>query len=267
MTFSGGYMGRILRINLTTRKSSFESVNETEVQQLLGGRGLAAKYYYDEIGPDVQPLSAENKLIFMTGPLTGVRLPSTPKFQLATKSPNTGIYLCANSSGQFGSYLKKAGFDGLIIEGRAEDWAYLQIIDDQVSFHEAGPLQGLGNSEAQKVLKHSIEKGSASALTIGPAGEKLVHLACINVDARFFGRGGAGAVMGSKKLKGIVIQGTGTVPVADPEQVHKIFRDGVAMLKDSRASHTKYGTAQFVEVLNDLVFKRIKLPPDEGEDS
>lgn len=245
-------MGRILRINLTTRKSSFESVNETEVQQLLGGRGLAAKYYYDEIGPDVQPLSAENKLIFMTGPLTGVRLPSTPKFQLATKSPNTGIYLCANSSGQFGSYLKKAGFDGLIIEGRAEDWAYLQIIDDQVSFHEAGPLQGLGNSEAQKVLKHSIEKGSASALTIGPAGEKLVHLACINVDARFFGRGGAGAVMGSKKLKGIVIQGTGTVPVADPEQVHKIFRDGVAMLKDSRASHTKYGTAQFVEVLNDL---------------
>jgi aldehyde:ferredoxin oxidoreductase len=243
MTFNGGYLGRVLRIDLGNRTSSCEEVKEIEFRQLLGGRGLAARYYYEEIGSEVQPLSADNKLIFMTGPLTGVRLPSTPKFQLATKSPNTGIYLCANSSGQFGPYLKKAGFDGLIVEGRAEEWSYVKIVDGRVSFHEAEALLGLSNSEAQKVLKQSIKKGSASAMTIGPAGEKLVHLACINVDARFFGRGGGGAVMGSKKLKGIVIQGTGTIPVADPAEVQRIFKDGVAMLKDSRA---------FVEVLNDL---------------
>jgi len=252
MSLNGGYLGRILRINLSTQTSSQEPVEELELLKLLGGRGLAAKYYYDEIGANVRPLGKENKLIFMTGPLTGVRLPSTPKFQLATKSPNTGIYLCANSSGQFGPYLKKGGFDGLIIEGCAREWTTLKIEDGQVSFHGADHLLGLGNTEAQAALKHNAGQGSASALTIGPAGEKLVRLACINVDARFFGRGGAGAVMGSKKLKGIVIRGTGTIPVADPDAVQKTFREGVAMLKVSRAAHTKYGTPQFVEVLNDL---------------
>ncbi|UCF96459.1 MAG: aldehyde ferredoxin oxidoreductase family protein [Spirochaetaceae bacterium] len=252
MRFNGGYLGRILRINLSTRTSSQEPLKELDLLKLLGGRGLAAKYYYEEIGPQVRPLGEENKLIFMTGPLTGLRLPSTPKFQLATKSPNTGIYLCANSSGQFGPYLKRCGFDGLIIEGSSKDWIYVSIVDEKVSFHAADRLVGFNNSAAQKALKQTLEIGPASALTIGPAGEKLVHLACINVDARFFGRGGAGAVMGSKKLKGIVIQGTGTIPVADPHEVQRIFREGVAMLKDSRASHTEYGTAQFVEVLNEL---------------
>ncbi len=244
-------MGRVLRIDLSTRRVGSEALNLEEVRLLLGGRGLAAKYYYDEIGPGVAPLSSENKLIFVTGPLTGVRLPATTKFQLATKSPNTGIYLCTNSSGSFGPYLKKAGFDGLIIEGQSDDWVYLTIVDGRVGFHDARPMLGASTVESQKALRESLGQGSA-ALSIGPAGENLVALACIGVDGRFFGRGGAGAVMGWKRLKGVAVRGSAEIPVADSESVKNLFKTAVANLKETRAVHAKYGTLQFLESLNEL---------------
>jgi aldehyde:ferredoxin oxidoreductase len=260
---NGGYMGRILRIDLSTQSAHTEALREAEVKALLGGRGLAAKYYYDEIGPEVEPLSAENKLIFMTGPVTGVRLPTSTKFQLATKSPATGIYLCTNSSGEFGPYLKRAGFDGLIVEGRAAEWTYVSIVDDRVTFLDATALIGTGTSECQRALKEKAKKDdsagaggskalSAASLSVGPAGERAVALSCIGVDERFFGRGGPGAVMGWKRLKGIVVQGSGAIPVADEAAVKEIYRAAAANLKDSRASHTEYGTVQFVESLNEL---------------
>jgi len=252
---SGGYMGRVLRIDLSKRQARTESLREAEVRALLGGRGLAAKYYYDEIGPEVEPLSAENKLIFMTGPVTGVRLPTSTKFQLATKSPATGIYLCTNSSGEFGPYLKRAGFDGLIVEGRAAEWTYVSILDGRVEFHDAAPLLGTSTSECQRLLKKPLAGANAkgaAALSIGPAGERAVALSCIGVDERFFGRGGPGAVMGWKRLKGIVVQGSGTIPVADQAAVKELYRAAAANLKGSRASHTEYGTPQFVESLNEL---------------
>jgi aldehyde:ferredoxin oxidoreductase len=114
-----GYCGKLLRVNLAARTSSVEPLKEAEVTTLLGGRGIAAKYYHDEIGAGVDALGAENKIFFMTGPLTGTPLVSTTKFQLATKSPETRMYLCSNCGGDFGPQLKQAGFDGLIIEGRA----------------------------------------------------------------------------------------------------------------------------------------------------
>jgi aldehyde:ferredoxin oxidoreductase len=173
--FKGGYLGKILRVHLTTKKYTVEALQEEDLLKLLGGRGIAAKMYYREIGPEVKPLDPENKLIFMTGPLTGVKLPSTTKFQLATKSPETGIYLCSNCGGDFGPQLKQCGFDGLIIEGRADDWTYLEIRDGDVKFGDARSMKGMSTHETLEALKNSFGDKRAAALSIGPAAERLVR--------------------------------------------------------------------------------------------
>ncbi len=252
MEFTGGYMGQILRIDLSNQKTTIEPLHFKETSALLGGRGVGAKIYYDEIDPGTDPLSPDNKIIFMTGPLTGTRLPCSTKFQLTTKSPVTGIYLCSNSSGNFGPYLKKAGFDGVIIEGKARNWTYITINDADVAFHDARHLSGLTTFETQDALTGSMGTAPAAALSIGPAGEKNIRLACISVDGRFFGRGGAGAVMGSKLLRGIAVHGYGTVPVADSRTVKELLPEAARILKDSRASLTESGTAMYVEPINEL---------------
>jgi aldehyde:ferredoxin oxidoreductase len=250
--FAGGYLGRLLRVNLSTRESCVEEAQEADALRFLGGRGLAAKRYFEEIGPQVGPLEAANKLFFFTGPLTGVPLPSTTKFQLATRSPETGLYLCSNSSGDLGPQLKRCGFDGLVIEGQAAAWTYLLIRDGEVTFGDARPLQGLPTNQARQALLEAIGDGKAAALSIGPAAERLVRFSYINVDERAFGRGGPGAVLASKRLKGIAVVGSGRVPVADEGRVAEICREAIAILRQTRANHTRYGTAQYVEVINAL---------------
>jgi len=250
--FKGGYMGKILRVNLSSKKYSVEDLNEDEVQFLLGGRGLAAKKYYDEIGPEVDPLGSENKMFFMTGPLTGVRLPSTTKFQLSTKSPETGVYLCSNCGGEFGPQLKRSGFDGLIIEGAASSWTYLTIKDGKVDFCDASSWKGLDSNATLQKLREAIGEKRAGVMSIGPAAESLVRISYINVDTRAFGRGGPGAVFGSKKLKGIAVKGTNKIALADEDRVLQIWKDAVKELRTSRANHTKYGTAQYIEPINEL---------------
>jgi aldehyde:ferredoxin oxidoreductase len=248
--FTGGYLGKILRVNLTTKSVSEEIVNPEHFKKYLGGRGLAARYYYDEITADVDPLSADNKIILMTGPITGVRLPTSTKFQLATKSPISGSYLCTNSSGDFGPYMKMGGHDGLIIEGACTDWSYLKIVDGKIEFLDASPLLGLNTVETEQKLKSTIEKGRKAALCIGPSGENLNCLASVVVDSRFFGRGGSGAVMGSKKLKGIILQGNGSIPVADGDLMKEVNKTAIEDLKVSRASIKEFGTPQLVEMIN-----------------
>lgn len=248
--FKGGYLGKLLRINLSTQTVSTESIKHEDFEKYLGGRGLAAKYYYDEIGPYVEPLSAENKLIFVTGPITGLKLPTSTKFQLSTKSPISGHYLCSNSSGSFGPYLKMGGFDALIIEGEADDWTYLKIKDGEVSFQSAEKYLGMDTVETEKTLKEEAETKRTSVMCIGSSGEEQNHLASIIVDTRFFGRGGGGAVMGAKKLKAVTITGTGTIPVADREMMKELNKMALADLKVSRASISKYGTHQLVEAIN-----------------
>jgi len=250
--FKGGYSGRIMRVNLSSRSSRIEELNEKEVKKLLGGRGLAAKKYYDEIPSSISPFDTENKLFFFTGPLTGVRLPSTTKFQLSTKSPETGIYLCSNCGGNFGPQLKQCGFDGLIIEGKADEWTYLFIRDGEVSFGDARPWEGLTTDKAREKFGEIIKNKHAGIMTIGPAGEKLISLSCINVDTRAFGRGGGGAVMGSKKLKAIGVIGSGKIPVADEDKINEIRKKAIEELRETRANHTKYGTPQYIEVINEL---------------
>jgi aldehyde:ferredoxin oxidoreductase len=252
MKYSGAYLGNILRVNLSSKSSTIETIDEKRIEKLLGGRGLAAKLYYDEVGPGVKPFDPENKLFFMTGPLTGVKLPSTTKFQLATKSPETGIYMCSNCGGDFGPQLKMAGFDGLIVEGAADDWTYLTIRDGEVGFHDGRELKGMTTHEALERLREALGDKRASALTIGPAAERLVKISYICVDTRAFGRGGAGAVLGSKKLKGIVLRGTAAIPVADQGKIDAIRKQAIAILRKTRANHTKFGTPQYIEIINEL---------------
>ena len=250
--FAGGYLDKILRIDLSGRKHSVERLRENEVAKLLGGRGLAAKMYYDEVGPEVRPFARTNKVFLVTGPLTGVRLPSTTKIGLSTKSPETGMYLCANSGGDFGPQLKFCGFDGLVIEGQADDWTYVLIRDDQVTFGDARSWLGLTTVETQEALREAIGDGRAGKLSVGPAAERLVRFSYTNVDNRAIGRGGSGAVLGSKRLKGIAVLGSGTITVAASERVREIRRAAIQELRESRANHTQYGTPQYIEIINEL---------------
>ncbi|MBN2324501.1 MAG: aldehyde ferredoxin oxidoreductase family protein [Spirochaetes bacterium] len=250
--FKGAYMGKILRVDLTKKASRTEDLKGEDLKLLLGGRGLGAKIYYDEIGPDVDPFDERNKVIFMTGPLTGVRLPSTTKFQLATKSPETGRYLCSNCGGDFGPQLKRAGYDGLIVEGSSDDWTSIIIKDGDVSFIDASSWKGFNSDITLQRLKDSIGDARAGCMSIGPAAERLVRISFINVDNRAFGRGGAGGVLGAKRLKGIAVKGSGRVPVADPERVNQIWKEAVKDLRTSRANHTKYGTPQYIEAINEF---------------
>jgi aldehyde:ferredoxin oxidoreductase len=250
--FDGGYTGKILRINLSAKKYQIEPLKENEVLKLLGGRGLAAKSYYDEIAPQIKSFDPDNKIFFFTGPLTGVALPSTTKFQLSTKSPETGRYLCSNCGGNFGPQLKTAGYDALIIEGRAEEWTYITIKNETVTFGDAAEWQGKSTTDTLDLLHEAIGEKTAGVLSIGPAAERLVRISYINVDTRAFGRGGAGAVLGSKRLKGIAVFGSNKIPVADKEEINQIRKAAIENLRNTRANHTKYGTAQYIEVINEL---------------
>ncbi len=250
--FEGGYLGKILRIDLSKKQYHTGPLQKDEVLKLLGGRGLAAKRYYDEINAQVKPFDPENKLFFFTGPLTGLSLPSTTKFQLSTKSPETGRYLCSNCGGNFGPQLKAAGYDGLIIEGQATEWTYIIIKNETVTFGDAAEWQGKATTETLDLLQEAIGDKNAGVLSIGPAAERLVRISYINVDSRAFGRGGAGAVLGSKRLKGIAVRGSNKIPVANKERIDQIRKAAIKNLRNTRANHTKYGTAQYIEVINEL---------------
>ena len=246
-----GYCGKICRVDLTRRSMRVEPLAERRIERFLGARGIAARYFSEEIGPEVDALAPQNKVIFFTGPLTGT-LDAATRVQLATKSAETGIYLCSNSGGGLGPQLKRAGVDGLILEGKADELSWISIEDGRIGFHDARAWKGFSSDRTLQELRAALGGASEGAAAIGPAGERLVRFACVNADGRAFGRGGAGAVMGSKNLKGIVVRGTGAVPVADPIRVGEAARAAVEDLKSSRASYTKFGSAQFVEPMNYL---------------
>ena len=250
--FKGGIIGKLLRVNLTNQTFQTETIKAQLHEHLIGGRGVAAKYYYDEIGPKVTPLSAENKLIFMTGPLTGAPVYASTKFQVALRSPLTNSYCCANSSGNFGPHLKFSGFDGLIIEGKSEKPVYITIFDDKVEFHDAGSLWGKTTGETDKALREKYDEKKLSVMSIGPGGENIVKYACIQVDTRSFGRGGAGAVMGYKNLKAVAVKGTSKLPLAEPERLKEYIKSNMKKTRESKAGHTKFGTAQYTEVINEF---------------
>ncbi|MEM4712924.1 MAG: aldehyde ferredoxin oxidoreductase family protein [Candidatus Bathyarchaeia archaeon] len=246
------YSSKVLRVDLTRKKAKVISLPEEWKIKYLGGRGFGARLYYDEIAPDTEPLSPENKLYFITGPLTGCPVFGPSKYHLVTKSPLTGKYLCSNAGGFFGVELKKAGYDGLIVEGKADKLTLLKIVDEDVELKDVESLRGLTSSETQKAAKEEIDDPLARVVSIGPAGENMVEMACIMSDNRSFGRGGCGAVMGSKNLKAIAIRGTGKVTVKDVEKIKEIMRNEISALRETTREHTLYGSAQYIDVLYEL---------------
>lgn len=206
------YTNKVLRVDLTTGKATTEPLNMEWARDYLGGKGLSIKYLYEELKPGIDPLAAENKLILMTGPLTGTIVPNSGKLAIASKSPATGTILDCSIGGHVAAELKYAGYDAVIIEGKAKEPVYLMIDDEKIELHNAVPLWGKGAHETEHLLTEKL--GDVITLAIGPAGENLLTTACISSELyRQAGRGGIGAVMGSKHLKAIVVRGTGGLKI------------------------------------------------------
>ncbi|MDZ4132227.1 MAG: aldehyde ferredoxin oxidoreductase N-terminal domain-containing protein, partial [Dethiobacteria bacterium] len=172
------YTGKVLRVNLSTGKSAVEPLNKEWARDYIGGKGLSIKYLYEELKPGVDPLSADNKLILMNGPMTGTIVPNSGKLAIAAKSPATGTILDCSIGGHFAAELKYAGYDAVIIEGKAEKPVYLYIEDQKVELRSAADLWGKGAHETEHLIADTLD--DVITLAIGQAGENLVPMACIS---------------------------------------------------------------------------------------
>jgi len=248
------YAGKILVVDLTNKKVSTEPLREDWLKGYWGCWGLALRYYWELVSPDIDPLSPQNVIVIMTGPFCGTLVPTTSRFCLVSKSPQTGTIFETNTGGAFGPELKFAGYDGIIIKGQADILSYVKIQDDQVSLESAESLAGKGIFETEKWLKDAMGSPDAKTMGIGPAGENLIKYACIGTESyRQMGRGGAGALFGSKNLKGIVCRGTGSISVADmPAFLEKITQHKEAnVLTDANLWASTDGTPILVEAMNE----------------
>lgn len=215
MSTLSGYMGQILRVDLTEGRIWSEPLDADYARRFIGGSGLGARYLWDFITPDTDPLGPENPLIFMTGPFVGTSTPAAGRFSVVTRSPQTGLTGEGNSGGYFGPALRQAGYDGIIITGQASSPVYLSILHGVAQLHDATHLWGLDSYEVQERVKAEIEQPKARVACIGVAGEKLVKYAAIMNDrGRCAARTGLGAVMGSKRLKAIAAFGRAEIPLA-----------------------------------------------------
>jgi aldehyde:ferredoxin oxidoreductase len=229
---AGGYAGKFLLVNLTGRECSDFFIDAGVLAKYIGGSCLSAKLYLDRYPLGVDPLSPDNPLLIMTGPMVGSGFPGTSRFSICSKSPQTGIWAESACGGTFGPELKKAGYDGIIIEGRSEDKVTLSITDGRAELKDASSLWGTDIYEATDALK--AEDKGIKVLVIGQAGENLVKIAAIGNDkGHFSGRAGLGAVMGSKNLKAIVCRGSGKVAKADDEAFKAVQKTAMAEIKDS----------------------------------
>ncbi len=217
-----GYKGKLLHLDLSTESDKTISIPEEILKKYIGGRGLGAKLYWDLISPNALPLGEDNILMVLTGPLSGTMVLGSAKHLIVTKSPTSGGWLETYSSGRMAPELKFAGYDGLIITGKAKKPTYITIHDKIVEFKEAKYLWGKGAFETETYIKETFHP-ECGCISIGPAGENLLPFACIGSEYfRKAGRGGAGAVMGSKNLKIVAIKGHGSIKCADVEKLHKL---------------------------------------------
>ncbi len=202
-----GWYGKVLRVDLTNQTHTIETVDPQFAKDYIGGRGWAIKYLMDGMDPKADALSPENILIFATGPLTGSPAPTGNRYMVVTKSPLTGVLTNSNSGGDFPTWMKRTGFDLFIFEGRAEKPVYLWVNDDQVEIRPADHIWGKQVPETTDMMLAETHP-KAKVACIGPAGERLVKAAAIMNDKdRAAARSGVGAVMGSKNLKGVVVNG------------------------------------------------------------
>ncbi len=246
-----GYTGKILRVDLSNKKIFTEELPENFYRQYFGGEGLVAYFLLKELPPGIDPLSPDNKLIFAAGPLTGVPVGGCGRHSVGGKSPLTGAFGEAEAGGYWGAELKMAGFDAIIIDGKAEKPVYLLIRDGKAELKDARRLWGMKTLECQNTIREDLGDSGIKVAQIGPAGENLVRFACVvnDLDA-FAGRTGMGAVMGSKNLKAVACRGHQRLSLADPDAVAALAH----WVKDNTPIANKalrdFGTARLIPALN-----------------
>jgi aldehyde:ferredoxin oxidoreductase len=250
-----GFFNRLLRIDLSKQKTSVESIPDLILRSYLGGKGLGSFLLLKENPPRIDPFSPQNRLILTLGPLADTPFYGSSRYAVFTKSPQTEIYSESYSGGKITLSLSRTGYDAIIIEGKSDHPIFLEISDKHVVFHDASDLWGRETYEAEEAILKTVDTKDAGALVIGPAGENLVKFAVIESEHwRSLGRAGIGAVMGSKRLKGIAFHGKKRREVADLSSLKQLalkFRDRV---KDNQIVHIykKYGTPMLVSIMNTI---------------
>lgn len=251
------WAGKILRVDLTAGTVKSEPLNMAWAREYLGSRGLASKYLVEEVDPKVDPLSAANKIIWSTGPLTGTMASTGGRYTVVTKGPLTGAIACSNSGGYWGAELKMAGWDMVIFEGASAKPVYLQIVDDVAELKDASGLWGKTVWETEAALKQAVQDPQARVSCIGGAGENQVLFAAVVNDLhRAAGRSGVGAVMGSKKLKAVVVRGTkGVGNLHDAKGFMQVTTEKKKILHDNAVTGQglpTYGTQVLMNVINEI---------------
>jgi len=237
---SGGYWGRVLRVDLSTETISIEEIEEQVFRKYIGGSGLGARFLFDETSPATDPLGPDNPLMFFVGPFTGTKVSSSDRFAVVARSPLTGLWAESDCGGRWGGKLHRAGYEGIIITGQAKSPLYLSIDDDQVELRDARHLWGLDT--------YDLDLG-AEMVCIGPAGERgILYAAIMNggQHARAAGRAGLGAVMGAKRLKAITVKGSMRIPVHDPEGLMASVRRMIATIRVKTLGMNRGGTGRGV---------------------
>ncbi|MCS7121897.1 MAG: aldehyde ferredoxin oxidoreductase family protein [Archaeoglobaceae archaeon] len=243
-----GYWGKILHVDLSKKDVKEVELKDVDVKMFIGGSGLAAKLLYNSITSDLSPFSPKNQIAFMTGPFTDL-VPSGSRYSVASISPH-GYWGEASSGGYFGAWLKRTGYDGLIISGKAERPVYLVVSNGKAEIRDASHLWGKDTYETQEIIKKEFDK-RARVACIGPAGENLVKFACIINDAgRAAGRTGMGAIIGSKKLKAIAVYGDKKIEIAN-EDALKATIEAVNIVSSINIIYnllSRYGTLGYIEI-------------------
>jgi aldehyde:ferredoxin oxidoreductase len=247
-----GYAGKFLRLNLTNQTKEEIHLKEDIARSYIGGKGFGAHLLLSELDKDVDPLSPDSIIAFFTGPFTGTMAPTSNRYGAFFKSPLTGIWGEAYAGGYLAPQIRRAGYDGIIITGRANSPIFISIIDGEVHFHDASHLWGMNTRETEDAVTEEIGQPGAKVMTIGPAGENMVNFACISNDYfRQLGRAGGGAVMGSKNLKAIAVKGTKNIDLADKESFAAKVKEILAKIpKDGPL--TVQGTPVMVNAQNAL---------------
>lgn len=249
-----GWMGRVLHIDLTTHAVSDYPWSAEDRRTWLGGKTMAARILADALPEHADPFGPENVVVIATGPLTGTGAPSSARFDISTLSPLTGLVASSNSGGPFGTYLKRAGYDAIVLAGAADAPVWLEVSETGVTFHDAADVWGLGTTAAQATMASAIEARSGT-LAIGPAGENRVRYASVLSGERAAGRAGTGAVLGSKNVKGIAAWGDRKVVIAHPEKYREHLKKWTASLKAhpiAGGSLPELGTAGFLAPMQEL---------------
>ncbi len=253
--YKGGYAGKILRIDLSGQSAREETVPEKLARNFLGGAGFAIKCLYDEVKAGTPALSPENKLIFAVGPLTATGASCSSRMAVVAKSPLTNAVGMALAGGHFPAEMKRAGYDMIIIEGKAEKLTYIAIKDGDVRFRSAEKIGGMVTTDTQLFIKEELGDHNYRIACIGPAGERLVPMACIINERRAAGRKGLGAVMGSKNLKAIAVRGHKKPDIADADKFKKARQVMNKAMKDSPVLYPEFsraGTPMVVDGMTEM---------------